>query len=132
MWIDIYDSRLEAFDVYLRRFSDCMELNNIPPEMYCRIIISTLRGEDYDTYCKLTPKDKESFTALKNALLNRHQLHASHYQKKFRSSTLRPGENYTQFAERIRSYLLKWIELGNYEQSFDDLINLLMIEQVES
>ena len=132
VWTDIYDPRLEAFDVYLRRFSDCMELNNIPPEMYCRILISTLRGEDYDTYCKLTPEDKESFTALKNALLNRHQLHASHYQKKFRSSTLRPGENYTQFAERIRSYLLKWIELGNFEQSFDGLINLLMTEQVES
>ena len=132
LWTDIHDPRLEQFDVYLRRFSDCMELNEVPPELHCRILISTLRGENYETYCKLPPDDRESCTALKNALLNQHQLHASHYQKRFRTATLRSGENYTQYAERIKAYLLKWVELGDIEQSFEGMVTLLMTEQIES
>ena len=132
VWTDVHNPQQETFDVYLKRFIDCMEFNSISPDHYCRILVSTLRGENYETYCKLHPEDKESFLALRDALLNKHQLHSIHFKQKFKSATLKPNENYTQFIERIRSYLIKWVELGKYEQSFDGMVNLMLSDQLDA
>jgi hypothetical protein len=113
VWTDIYNPQLESFDVYLKRYTDSLALFDVPPEIHCRLLVSTLKGEDYLTYTKLPIEERESFAALNNVLLTRHELHASNYATRFRSSTLQAGETYSQFAERIKSYFKSGWNLAN-------------------
>ena len=41
-------------------------------------------------------------------------------------------ETYTQFSDRLKGYLLKWVELSKCDQSFDGLVELMLLEQLRT
>ena len=89
-----------------------MLFNNIPPDLYCRNLVQTLRGENYDIFAKLPHSDTEQYHDLKNALLKKYELHSDNYKQRFRHSALKQGETFTQLLERLKSYLDEWIDLA--------------------
>ena len=130
VWTDLFQPQAEDFSQYLRRFEDRMSFHNVPFEDYCQALTQTLRGPDYELYTKLPLPDQGSYHALRNALLKRYELHAANYAAKFRSATLLPGESYCDLAERLRDYLLKWIDLSETSHSFEGMIDLMLTEQL--
>ena len=132
IWTDVYDPAIEQIDTYLSRFQDKMIFCQTPREAWGRNLVNTLRGPNYEIYAKLPAEERDSYDALKNALLTKYELNAQNYQKRFRTARLGETETYSQMRDRLKVYLLKWVELSNCEQTFDCLVDLMLSEQLRS
>ena len=70
------------------------------------------------------------YDLLKVALLNRYRLTDADFSDKFRQAKPEDGESFSQFGNRVTSYLDRWIELSETPQKFDGVRDLLIREQV--
>ena len=127
---DIFDPSLETIDVYLNRYEHLAVNHNVHKELWVRHLVQSLRGQAYEVYNKLPSNDKGSYETLKNALLIKYELTARSYNRKFRESQIKEGETYVQFADRLNSYLIKWVELASHEKTFQGLAELVLTEQL--
>ncbi|KAK0067910.1 hypothetical protein Bpfe_002751 [Biomphalaria pfeifferi] len=72
------------------------------------------------------------YPSLREALLKSFEYTSDGYKGKFRTARIERGETYQLFGTRIRikGYLNKWVQMSGAEQTFEGLLQLLLIDQL--
>ncbi|XP_022088287.1 uncharacterized protein LOC110977995 [Acanthaster planci] len=120
---DEMDSSLMRFE----RFATAMKW---PETDWATSLCALLTGKALEVYIRLPASKAIEYKALKAALLYANQLTEEGFIIKFRSTSLDSGETYTQFCDRIKHYLIRWVEVAGVPKSFDGLVDLLLKEQI--
>ena len=119
----------DDLDSYIQRFERFARVNNWNREDWAVSLSVLLTGKALDVYSRLSDEAATNYDQLKAALLRRYNLTEEGYRKKFRNC--RPEENETaeQYIFRIKTYLEKWIENSNVDQTFEGLKEIIVKEQ---
>ncbi|CAG5120262.1 unnamed protein product, partial [Candidula unifasciata] len=126
-----FNEREDRMDVFLEKFENVARSYLLDKEKWCLKLSLSLRGPSYECYSRLPPGQETNFEFLKNSLLKRYELTASAYRNKFRNAKREPGETISQFFSRIKSYLLKWQSLASFTQTYEDLEEMILAEQLK-
>ena len=120
----------DEIDAYLKRFERYATVRGWPESDWATSLCASLTGKALEVYTRLPDDHALDYKKLKEALLRRYELHDEGFRRKFRSSRLESGETYCQFADRLKRYLMRWIELSKCEKDFDSVIDLMLKEQL--
>lgn len=82
-----------------------------------------------ETYQQLSPAQAKDYECVKEALLRSFQCTAEGYRVKFRTASFLKIEVASQFGNRLKNYFQRWMELAECEESYDDIIDLMLMEQ---
>ena len=86
-----------------------------------------LTGKGFIAYYSLITDDVNDYNILKKTLLKRYELKG--FPDKFRNSKPDPSETASQYITRVTNYLKRWLDLSGIEQTFLDLVFLLIKNQ---
>ena len=118
--IDIY---LEAFERY------CTEAG-VEKSKYSFLLSANLSGRALETFSRLPREEANDYESLKAEILKSYDLNENGYRKKFRGVKLFSGETYIQAYFRMQNYFNKWIKLGGCTETYEDLRDLIIREQL--
>ncbi|XP_038050657.1 uncharacterized protein LOC119723850 isoform X2 [Patiria miniata] len=125
-----FNDQTDDMDAYLRRFEQFAELNSWPEEEWGLSLSALLKGKALEVFSRLPVEKAKDFSEIKTALLNRFRLTEEGFRLKFRTSKRETGERYAQFADRLKGYVERWVELGKIEKSYDKVVDLFVSEQI--
>ena len=119
----------DELDAYLLMFERFAEARGWNKEDWAINLSALLTGEALTVYGRLSVAESLDYDKVKIALLKRYQLSEEGFRKKFRASKAEKGENPSQFITRMGSYLDRWVEMSQVEQTFEGLRTLILKEQ---
>ena len=119
----------DEMDSYLERFERFARSNNWEEGIWSTSLSALLSGKALDVYSRLSEEEASDYKKLKEALLKRYDLTEDGYRKKFRNCAPQQGETSEQYVFRIKTYLNRWIDLSDAEETFEALKDLLLKEQ---
>lgn len=127
--LPVFDENTDSIDAYLLRFERLAASAKWEKEMWAISLASLLRGKALETYQLLSPGEARDYEEVKQALLKSFQCTAEGYRLKFRNSKFVKGETASQFGGRIKNFLNRWLELAECEETYEDLLDIMLIEQ---
>ena len=94
-------------------------------------LAQALRSTAYEVFSRLTREEQQNYTTLKTALLSRFEVDAESYKLRFKAARKEPGESYAQLVERLKSYIQRWTCLGGFEENYEGLREMIIIDQIK-
>ena len=119
----------DDLDAYLLRFERACEAYHVRDNDRVMQLARLLQGKALDVYNRLSDSELQSYESLKDQLLKRFRLTEGGYRKKFRESKLEVGETPSQFANRLKHYLARWLEMSGLEATYEGLESLIVRDQ---
>ena len=119
----------DQIDAYLNRFERYARAQNWPENIWASNLSALLSGKALDTYYRLEESESMNYESVKKALLERFSLNSEGFRKTLRSAKPQSGESASQFVTRMRSYFDNWLKLAGFEQKYEHVVELLLIEQ---
>ena len=119
----------DELDAYIERFERYATTHKWAKTTWATNLSSLLSGKALEVYSRLPSDQIANYDMLKKALLDRYQLNAEGFRLKLRESTAEEGESPSQYIERLRRYLYRWLELAKTDQTFDGMVELILTEQ---
>ena len=119
----------DDLDAYLLRFERACEAYHVHENDRVMQLARLLQGKALDVYNRLSDSELQSYGSLKDQLLKRFRLTEGGYRKKFRESKLEVGETPSQFANRLKHYLARWLEMSGLEATYEGLESLIVRDQ---
>lgn len=125
-----FDDR-EDLDSYLTQFERLATVLKWDRSSWAIRLSTKLRGKAREVLDRMSADEAtHDYDALKKALLDRYQLTAETYRIKLRSAKKGKDESYPQFVVKLDIWLRRWIALSKKDETFEDLRNLLLLEQM--
>ena len=124
-----FEDNKDDMDAYLNRFERFAESAGWPQKDWAVSLSALLKGKSLEVYSRLSIAEANDYKKVKTALLKRFALTQEGFRQKFRSCLPESGESAPQFAVRIESYLIRWLEMAGADKSFYSLKDLLLREQ---
>ncbi|XP_072180111.1 uncharacterized protein [Diadema setosum] len=124
-----FEEGKDNLDTYLNRFERYATANEWPPATWATNLSALLSGKALDTYARLSEEEAVDYETLKEALLKRYDLTSEGFRRKLRAAKPESGETASQFVQRMRGYIDKWLTLGGFQRSYDDVVEIMLIEQ---
>ena len=128
--LPVFQDGRDDMDIYLTTFERLMTVQKYPESTWSIHLGILLTGRARDVYARLSSEEASNYNTLKNALLHRYDLTEEGFRLKFRGSRVQQGETYSQFLNRIISYVTRWIKLSGTPLTYDGLFDLLLREQI--
>jgi broad specificity phosphatase PhoE len=125
-----FDDGKDDMDAYLRRFERVVQVQEHDEREWAAHLAVLLKGKALEVFVRLSAADAEDYQKVKAALLRRYDLTEEGFKRKFRTSRVDSGETHSQFLERLRNYVTRWIQLSNTAETFEGLVDLLLKEQI--
>ena len=125
-----FNDQKDDMDAYLRRFERFATSMGWPASEWSTSLSALLTGKALEVYSRLSLEQANDYPVVKTSLLHRFQLTEEGFRLKFRNAKPEHGERYSQFVERLHSYLLRWMDLGDTPRTFESLTDLLLREQM--
>jgi len=124
----VFDEK-DNTDSYLNRFERYAELQGWLKDGWAIYLAALLKGAALDVCARLPSEQSNDYKVFKAALLKRYVMTEEGYKQRFYDSKPEKGESPQQFITRLDSYLCRWLELAEIEQSFNGLKTMLVKEQ---
>ena len=124
-----FDEVKDDIDAYLKRFEVLAKAAKWPKEDWGIILSSHLKGSALEVYVRLTPEDAVDYDKVTEALMKRFDCTEEGFRLKFRSVKPQKGEQVSQFVSRLRNLLKRWVEMSLYEDNYEGLTDLVLMEQ---
>ncbi|KAK7095859.1 hypothetical protein V1264_005220 [Littorina saxatilis] len=125
----VFDEK-EDIDVYLQQFERLAALQGWSVESRATRLATLLTGKAREVYVNLSDEKATDYESLKTALLVRYKLTGETYRRQFRSAQKASTETFDQFVTRTRLLFRRWIKLEGKEQTFEDIEDLMLYEQL--
>lgn len=125
-----FDETKDDCDSYIRRFELFARSVQWPKENWGVILSSYLKGAALETYARLTEDEAVDYDKVRLVLMERFNCTSEGFRKRFRSCKPQRGERVEQFVNRMKNLLQRWVELSNHEETYQSLVDLLLIEQL--
>ncbi|XP_076053612.1 uncharacterized protein LOC143032622 [Oratosquilla oratoria] len=114
---------------YLSRFERVANLLQVEEDSLAARLGSTLTGKAAELYSTFDLATISNFSLLKHALLTGFDKTPERYRLDFRNDKIRVGENYRQFATRLRQLFDNWLEACKVPQTFEALRQFVVLDQ---
>ena len=88
-----------------------------------------LSGRALEVYSRLSQDEAMDYERLKLALLKRYDFTEFEYRTRFRDVKPEGQESLGKFIVRLKNYLTKWVKSAKVEESFDGVVELMVLEQ---
>lgn len=119
----------EDVDSYFRTFEKIATRNEWPREKWLAFIVPKFVGKAYKVYASL---DAETdYETVKSTILRAYSVTPDSYRQQFRKLKKRFDQTYSEFAQELKRLFKKWLD-ATQTTTFDELINLLVLEQFKS
>ena len=89
-----------------------------------------LQGKVLDVYALMPKEDALNYDKLKVALLKRNGLNEEWFKRKNKKCRPKNGKTFQQFTTRMKSYLIRWIDMASIDKSYEGLQDLILREQL--
>jgi len=119
----------DDMDSHLHRFERYAVLQGWSKGVWAIYLAALLKGKALDVYARLPPDKAKDYSELKSALLKRYALKEEGYKQRFYEARADKSESPQQFIARLKSYILRWIELAGVAKTFDGLLSLMVRER---
>ena len=106
--LDPFNEQTDSMENYLSRFERMCVMVGLEPSKWAIKLSQGLRGKSYDIFARISPEELDQYDLLKNALLARFEGDGESYKQKFKSARKENGESYTQYVDRLKSYMNRW------------------------
>ncbi|XP_033728194.1 uncharacterized protein LOC117317492 [Pecten maximus] len=125
-----FDEDKDNMDSYLQRYERYATTQRWDKSLHWATNLSVLlKGRALDVFSRLPREQSLDYDILKAALLKRFDMTEDGFRKRFRTGRPESGETFTQFAVRLESYFVRWLEMGHTDKSFDALKDLMVRDQ---
>lgn len=128
--LPFFDEDKDNIDSYLLRFERYADLQGWKRDEWSVHLSALLKGKALDIYSRLPVTDALEYDKLKEALLHRFEMTEEGFRKRFRSGKPERGETFVQYVSRARNYLQRWLQLAKVGNTYDDLIDFLLRDQL--
>src|SRR6218665_2287654 len=115
----VFDELLDDLDAWLHRFQRSCEALRINKDLWVLALVKSLKGPALEVYERMSAEDAQDYDKLKEELLKRFRLTEGGYRKKFKGATREKDETASQFGERLKRYLDKWLQMSGFEEDYD-------------
>ncbi|KAJ8036669.1 Protein NYNRIN [Holothuria leucospilota] len=124
-----FDEEKDDMDAYINRFERYATVQGWKRDTEWAIGLGALlKGKALIEYSRLTPAEAADYDKVKKAALEAYHLTARGFRRRFKDSRPTQGETGLKFANRITTYLKRWLEASKVS-NFDALFDLLLREQ---
>ena len=130
--LPVFQDGKDQMDAYLNRFERYAKAQQWPVKYWAANLSALLSGKALETYARIDEDDSRDYTKVKQALLERYSLTSEGFRKKLRAAKPESGESASQFVSRMRSYLNNWMRLSGLQPGYENLIELVLMEQFYS
>nr|XP_027236067.1 uncharacterized protein LOC113827386 [Penaeus vannamei] len=127
--LPVFNEANDSIDAYILRFERLATSAGWDRDVWAVSLASLLQGKALETYQHLSPVEARDFERVKEALLRCFQCTAEGYRLRFRNSKFHKNETASQFANRLKNNLTRWIELAGCKQTYVDVYDLVLTEQ---
>ncbi|XP_068240734.1 uncharacterized protein [Palaemon carinicauda] len=127
--LPVFNDITDSIDAYILRFERLAVSAGWSKDIWAVSLASLLQGKALETYQHLSPVEAKDFDSVKEALLRCFQCTSEGYRLRFRNCKFFKNETAQQFGNRLKNNLKRWVELADCEETFDDLFDLMLIEQ---
>ncbi|XP_055883514.1 uncharacterized protein LOC129925943 [Biomphalaria glabrata] len=125
-----FDERVDEIDSYITRFERHAQTVGWSQDDWATYLLSLLTGKALNTAKRYEVQVTKHYPSLREALLKSFEYTSDGYKGKFRTARIERGETYQLFGTRIKGYLNKWVQMSGAEQTFEGLLQLLLIDQL--
>jgi transposase InsO family protein len=123
-----YDDK-DDLEVYFGQFERFAKSSEWPKKIWAPRFGALLKGKAREAYIKMSDEDAEDYDKVKETLLQKFQLNAEAFRKKFRSAKRAPNESYKECVNRMSGYLNNWFKLSRRDETVEKVKDLLVEEQ---
>ncbi|XP_068240045.1 uncharacterized protein [Palaemon carinicauda] len=127
--LPVFNDITDSIDAYILRFERLAVSAGWSKDIWAVSLASLLQGKALETYQHLSPVEDKDFVSVKEALLRCFQCTSEGYRLRFRNCKFFKNETAQQFGNRLKNNLKRWVELADCEEIFDDLFDLILIEE---
>ena len=123
-----FDDNKDDLDSYLQRFERFATINKWEKGVWATFLCTLLTGRAMEVYSRLSDSDAADYDALKAALLDRYDLNAEGYRRRFRKGKPDITESPKQFLVRLGTLVEKWVGSAG-ATDVQSVLELLVREQ---
>ena len=124
----------EAADnvAYFRRVTDIFDNMDIPKDFRTDLIMPYLNAKSRNVIARLDPAVARDFDQLKQVILLEYRLSPTQYSQLFNNAIKQHSETFTMFANRLKAFLLQYLESRKIGEDFEKLTDLLVCDRIKS
>lgn len=125
-----YDESKEDIEAYLTKFERFAEDLKWDKATWARRVSTKLNVKATTLIGDMSKEDARDYQLVKKELLRGFQCTAESYREKFRAAKRKNEETFSTFVSRITRYLYSWMDLAGKKKQYDDLFDLVLLEQL--
>ena len=114
---------------FLLSFERVCESNNIPSDLWARLLTPQLTPQASKVILRLTNEEAKSYDSMKRAILSYYRLSAQRYLKEFRSMKRSGRDTYAMTLNKLRDMQMAYFEARQI-RTFEDLSDAFLMEQL--
>ncbi|KAK4318798.1 hypothetical protein Pmani_010221 [Petrolisthes manimaculis] len=119
-------------DGFFISFERAAALHEWPEDKWVLLAHNSFRGKAQDVFRSLDSTITNDYHVVKKSILHAYQKVPEAYRQQFRSCRKAEGETYVEFFRRKQILCRKWVDSELVTNNFDDLLQLLVLEDVKS
>lgn len=119
----------DDLDGYFHTIERIAKKNYWPTDQWRTVLVPKLTGKAHNIFYALEQPD--DYQLDKQSILADYVIIQAGFRQKFKKLTKPISQTIVEFAQKLRRYYNKWLK-GTRTTIFDDLVNLIVIEQCKS
>ncbi|KAK4321770.1 hypothetical protein Pmani_007399 [Petrolisthes manimaculis] len=119
-------------DGFFMSFERAAALHDWPEDKWVLLAHDSFRWKAQDVFRSLDSTLTNDYYVVKKSILHAYQKVPEAYRQQFRSCRKAEGETYVEFFRRKQILCRKWVDSELVTNNFDDLLQLLVLEDVKS
>ncbi|KAK7098119.1 hypothetical protein V1264_002480 [Littorina saxatilis] len=120
----------DDIEAYFKQFERIAKLSDWDEDEWAIRLSGQLRGQARQVYIELSDEESVNYDEVKTAILQRFQLTAESYRKRFKEVKWGKEESIKECRTRMKTYLDRWKELSEKEGKSGDLEDLILTDKL--
>ena len=119
----------DDIEIFFSHFSHACDLNEIPHGDRSKLLINKLPVNLASIVDRMSLTDAADIDKVQTAIFSKFLLDAEYFKSKFYSLVQLEGESSSQFFQRLREILTKWLAAEKVPETYQDLVDFLLKNQ---
>ena len=119
----------DDIEIYFSHFSHACNLNDIPHGDRSKLLINKLPVHLSSIVDRMSLTDAADIDKVQTAVFSKFLLDAEYFKSKFYSLSQMEGESSSQYFQRLREILIKWLASEGVPETYKDLVDFLLKNQ---
>ena len=127
-----FNENQTQIDVFLSSFERLCKQIPIAENRWCARLAPLLSGKALEAYSRLSFEDSSNYSIVKRAILQRYDINAEYYRKRFRSCSKQVGESHAEHVYRMTSACKDWLVAREAWDNLEKCREEMLLEQYYS